>query len=167
MRDALHEARAELDPRETEGSCRPGFRDCRGFSLRELLVVVSVIAVLAVIAVPNLVESKKAANEASAIAQMRAWSSAQEIYRQRHGRYANSHDELLAEHLVANLRDTHGYGFELNGSTDFWWGVAIPEAPGRTGSRAFYIDSTGVLRWSRDGSPNASSSPLGADGGSS
>ena len=43
-----------------------------GFSLIELLILVAVIGVIAALAVPNLVRTKSAANEASAIASVRA-----------------------------------------------------------------------------------------------
>jgi len=51
-----------------------------GFSLIELLIVVAVILVLAVIAVPNLLRSRIAANEASAIQSVRQISSAEMTY---------------------------------------------------------------------------------------
>ena len=52
----------------------------RGFSLIELLIVVTVILVLAVIAVPNLMRSKIAANEASAVQTVRQISTAEMTY---------------------------------------------------------------------------------------
>jgi type IV pilus assembly protein PilA len=52
----------------------------RGFSLIELLIVVMVILVLAVIAVPNLMRSKIAANEASAIQTIRQMATAEMTY---------------------------------------------------------------------------------------
>lgn len=51
-----------------------------GFSLIELLIVVAVILVLAVIAVPNLLRSKIAANEASAAETVRQISTAEMTY---------------------------------------------------------------------------------------
>jgi type IV pilus assembly protein PilA len=51
-----------------------------GFSLIELLIVVAVILVLAVIAVPNLLRSRVAANEASAVETVRQISTAETSY---------------------------------------------------------------------------------------
>ena len=46
----------------------------------ELLIVVAIILILAAIAVPNLLRSKMAANEASAAASLRQISTANAIY---------------------------------------------------------------------------------------
>jgi type IV pilus assembly protein PilA len=56
-----------------------------GFSLIELLVVVSVILVIAAIAIPNLLRSRMAANEASAVASLRSINTSQVVYQSTYG----------------------------------------------------------------------------------
>ena len=51
-----------------------------GFSLIELLIVVAIILVIAAIAIPNLLRSRIAANEASAASSVRTITSAQYAY---------------------------------------------------------------------------------------
>src|ERR1700726_3755062 len=56
-----------------------------GFSLIELLVVVSVILIVAAIAIPNLLRSRSAANEASAVASVRSINTSQVVYQSTYG----------------------------------------------------------------------------------
>src|SRR5258706_6935504 len=55
-------------------------RNERGFSLIELLVVVSIILIVAGIAIPNLLQARLAANEASAVSSIRTINTAEISY---------------------------------------------------------------------------------------
>jgi type IV pilus assembly protein PilA len=58
-----------------------------GFSLIELLVVLAVILVIAAIAIPNLLRSRIAANEASAVGSLRAINNAEVTFNTTYNSY--------------------------------------------------------------------------------
>ena len=115
----------------------------QGFSLIELLIVVSVIGIIASLAIPNLVQSKAAASEAAAIAYLSSWTTAQELYIRKYGSYADG--QLFDDGLISvkPTADSHGYTFSLDNPSNSkytWWGTGWPKTPGTTGSRWFFID---------------------------
>ena len=145
----------------------PSFWRCQspGFTLIELLIVVAVIGIIAALSIPNLVQSKSAANEKIAITYMRSWTAAQELYHTRFGVYADADNQLYNEGLISFRGSADGFGYNFtidNGSNSLytWWGTGRPDVPGETGTRWFYIDHTGVIRWSMSGNADSSSSPL-------
>jgi type IV pilus assembly protein PilA len=52
----------------------------RGFTLVEIMIVVAIIALLAAIAIPNLLQARRTANDAAATANIRTLSTAAETY---------------------------------------------------------------------------------------
>jgi len=57
----------------------------KGFSLIELLIVVAIILIIAAIAIPNLLRSRMAANESSAVGSVRTMNTAAISYNSTYG----------------------------------------------------------------------------------
>ena len=88
----------------------------KGFSLIELLIVVVIIGIIAAIAVPNLLASRRSANEGSAVAAMRTLHGAQMTYAASYGggTYAGTLTDLGGAQLIDDVLGTgtkSGYTF--------------------------------------------------------
>jgi prepilin-type N-terminal cleavage/methylation domain-containing protein len=59
----------------------------KGFSLIELLIVVAIILIIAAIAIPNLLRSKIAANQASAVGSLRTLNTSCIAYSTSYGQF--------------------------------------------------------------------------------
>jgi len=66
--------------RPTTRGKEKGPASSRGFSLIELLIVVAIILIIVAIAIPNLLRSRIAANEASAVENIRTITTASVVY---------------------------------------------------------------------------------------
>src|SRR5919108_4341873 len=86
----------------------------RGFSLVELLIVVAIIAIIAAIAVPSLLTSRMAANEASAIQGLRTIGSAEIAFAATQNQQYTQLTSLVAGNYLDSRFTGGGY---INGYT--------------------------------------------------
>jgi len=161
----------------------------KGFSLIELLIVVAIILIIAAIAIPNLLRSRIAANEASAVGSLRTIITSEITYASTYpdigysaslsdlgGPAANCVapgqptstaacliDSILAGATVSTSPKS-GYYFIYNSGggtpTITFTNIGTPVVRGQTGQREFYSDQSGVIRFDATGTVSLTSSPI-------
>jgi len=138
----------------------------KGFSLIELLIVVAIIGIIAAIAVPNLLQSKAAANEASAISAIRNIVTSHITYSATvgSGKYAADLSVLEGAKLIDSVLGSgtkDGYSFASTGTTNTFTITGSPVTAGTTGTRYFFSDESGVIRYNTSQIAGTGDNPLG------
>ena len=162
-------------------------RKQKGFSLIELLIVVAIILIIAAIAIPNLLRSRMAANEASAVGSVRTINTAEVTYSSTYpdvgfadtiaklgsattcGTATAAAACLLDPALTLAVDATHlksGYYFAVAPIGT----ATVPQSTysvngdpgnrGQTGQRSFYSDQSGVIRYNQTAPAGSADSAL-------
>jgi prepilin-type N-terminal cleavage/methylation domain-containing protein len=143
----------------------------KGFSLIELLIVVAIILIIAAIAIPNLMRSRMAANEASAVGSLRSINTAEVTYSTTYGvGYAPLLSNLggtaaqcagtptavnaclLDSVLSAGVKSGYTITAVGTGTGNVAYEAGgVPLAPGQSGQRSFCSDQSGVIKANPNG----------------
>ena len=143
-----------------------------GFTLTEVLIVISVVLLLTLIAIPNFSGMRIQANENSAVQSLRAIYQAEVQFQTRYpasgfacslpalggASTASSSSATQTWMLPSDLASGHKSGYTyaiinctkvtLNNQDQYtsYDAVAIPQTPGKTGHRGFCIDQQGEIK---------------------
>jgi type II secretory pathway pseudopilin PulG len=144
-------------------------------------VAVIPFLIIAAIAIPNLLRSRIAANEAAAVSSLRTLNTAAIIYNSSYGTFPPSLAAMgpaadgaqpsaqTAGQIDATLASGTKYGYVFhyeasssNGTStlDVYRITAEPLVPNQTGMRYFYTDQSGVTRFARGERATENSPPL-------
>ena len=154
----------------------------KGFSLIELLIVVAIILIIAAIAIPNLLRSRMAANEASAVGSLRTINTAEVAYSTTYPSIgftalnalggsapctsATSGSACLIDNVLSSgtTSSKSGYSFTVAAGTTApsvtYTSNASPLVAGQSGQRFFFSDQSGVIRYNTSSSASASDAAL-------
>ena len=151
----------------------------KGFSLIELLIVVAIILIIAAIAIPNLLRSRIAANEASAAGSMRSVSTTCMTYLSNYGGFppslaalgpagggvptpaaADLIDSVLASGTKSGYVFTYTPGAVVGGIVPNYTLNGDPVTVGSTGQRHFFVDLSGVVRADPAAKATVASTPI-------
>ena len=151
-----------------------------GFTLMELLIVMSVILILMAVAIPNYMNMRSQANETAAMEELRTLNSAEIQYQTdypangfscnlsqlggdpKSGAPSAQAAQLIPADLASGYKS--GYLFAITGCTkvnvnnqDVYTSfevTAVPQSVGKTGHRGFCMDQTGEVKADPAGGTN-------------
>jgi prepilin-type N-terminal cleavage/methylation domain-containing protein len=144
----------------------------QGFSLIELLIVISIILIILAIALPHFQKTMMLSREMAAIAAVKTLQSAEAQYYAVYGRYPQSLAEFgkpssgapnasAADLVSGDLAqgEKGGYNFTVQATPNGYQINAEPIAYNNSGSRTFYADQSGPIHQHPGSQPATAADP--------
>jgi prepilin-type N-terminal cleavage/methylation domain-containing protein len=121
----------------------------RGFSLLELLIVVAIILIIATIAIPSLLRSRQAAQESSAVAQVRTINTAEVTYLSANQGSYGDVVSLVSQGLLDSrfTGSVSGYNYTVSASGSAYTATAMPTSA-NAGRFGYYSMADAVILYS-------------------
>ena len=139
-----------------------------GFTLIELMIVVAIIAIIAAIAIPNLLRSRMQSNESSAIGNLRTLLGAEVSFHAANYTYTVDWADLTTNSTPPFLDGVwgdavvkNGYTIALGGTATNFTGTAEAVDYTSTGSKSFFVDASGVIRYLVGTGATVADTPIG------
>ena len=145
----------------------------KGFSLIELLIVVAIILIIAAIAIPNLLRSKIAANQTSAVASLRTLNTSAVLFDTNYQQYPSKLSDMATGTSVtstsADLIDAvlatgtkSGYTFTwTGGGTSGTYTIKATPVSTSTGTIHYFTDQSLVIRSNATAVATVNDAPIG------
>ncbi|MGH9432673.1 MAG: prepilin-type N-terminal cleavage/methylation domain-containing protein [Terriglobia bacterium] len=153
-----------------------------GFSLIELLIVVAIILIIAAIAIPNLLRSRIAANQASCVGSLRTLNTSEITYSSTYnigytatladlgpptsGQPVSTAAGLIDSVLAAGLKSGYSLLYtagsvDASGHVNNYTITGNPISVGSTGQNYYFTDESNVIRFNTASTAAATDSPIG------
>src|SRR6266513_2717559 len=135
----------------------------QGFSLIELLFVVTIIGIIASMTVPGVRRARQYANSGSAIQSLRTITSAEYMYERTHNAYATLNtlytEGLIHGDLGEGYKSDYTFVILVGPTSKTFTCKATPDS--YTGLLDhFFVDESGVIRFNTGASADATSDPI-------